>query len=234
MKKRKLSVEQISGIFLILFALIMNGSYFIITSEYSSPLVDFEFSRNQNDVTQIFTDDQGIKDDIMKGINVQNKIDFVFMIIYSSFLFLVFRKLFLIKNESIMIVGMILSVIILTADFTENIALLNITAKLQTGKEYGRDLQILIPATHAKWYMLTIVFAILSYFYFRENISGKILSVLSLLPLIFAIISIISKLLRFEILMSNSVMFSFVLLIIRVFNTKTKDTFISFYRINAK
>lgn len=127
---------------------------------YKSFIVAFEFAKTPAEIRTLF---EGLSPQTIDNIDKANYIDFGFMLAYSLFLGLMFKKAASVFNRRWLLWGVLLSVVIFLADFTENILLLNITKIYQQQTE----LQILAPVlanlhlvTWLKWGGLAVAFVL--------------------------------------------------------------------------
>jgi hypothetical protein len=135
---------------------------------YKSFIVAFEFAKTPAEIQTLFT---GLSSETLKNIDKANYIDFGFMLAYSLFLGLMFKKAASVFKRRWLLWGILLSVFIFLADFAENILLLNITKIYVSGSE----IEILIPilknlhlVTWLKWGSLAVAF-VLFFFGIKKN-----------------------------------------------------------------
>ncbi len=135
---------------------------------YKSFIVAFEFAKTPAEIQTLFTD---LSSETLKNIDKANYIDFGFMLAYSLFFGLMFKKAASVFKRRWLHWGVLLSVFIFLADFAENILLLNITKIYLSGSE----IEILIPilknlhlVTWLKWGGLAVAF-VLFFFGMKKN-----------------------------------------------------------------
>lgn len=135
---------------------------------YKSFIVAFEFARTPAEIQTLFSN---LEPQEIKNIDKANYIDFGFMLAYSLFLGLMFKKAASVFKRRWLLWGILLSVFIFLADFAENILLLNITKIYLSGSE----IEILIPilknlhlVTWLKWGGLAVAF-VLFFFGMKKN-----------------------------------------------------------------
>ena len=151
---------------------------------YPNFIVAFEFANSLKDLSVLFS---SLSPKEIKNIDTGNYIDFGYMVVYSLFLFLFFRKAYKINGSRFLLAGIPLSILILAADFYENILLLKIT---DTYSKNGivAGLQLILDqlqiVTWVKWGGLAVAFFLLFFVLIRENTLSKIVAVFCLLPLI--------------------------------------------------
>jgi hypothetical protein len=151
---------------------------------YPNFIVAFEFANSHKDLNLLLSP---LAPAEIKSIDTGNYIDFIFMIIYSLFLLLFFRKAYKIHSNRFLLAGIPLSILILAADFYENILLLEITDTYsKNGIVVGLQpiLDQLQIVTWVKWGGLAIAFFLLFFILIRKNTFSKIAAVSCLLPLI--------------------------------------------------
>lgn len=135
---------------------------------YKSFIVAFEFAKTPLEIQTLFT---GLSSETIKNIDKANYIDFGFMLAYSLFLGLIFKKAAKVFKKRWLFLGIFLSAFIFLADFTENIFLLNITKIYLSGSEIEiliSILKILHLVTWLKWGGLAVAF-VLFFFGMKKN-----------------------------------------------------------------
>ena len=230
----KLSIVHISAITLILLTPAMSYVYYLNTGDFNSPVIEFEFVTETVQVLDLFTNIQGPKKEIISGVNDQNKLDFIFMFNYSFLLILVFWKLKNYEKKIICNLALILSVLVFISDIFENIQLFAITKDLESGEGFDNNIMSLIFFTRMKWYLLSVIFALLSFHYFKQRVLGKILSLITISPLILTSLSIFNDNMEINLILSNTIMLSFLVLIIWIFLSVSISPNISFYKKEQK
>lgn len=154
---------------------------------YKNFIVAFEFAKTPAKIQTLFAN---LEPEEIKNIDIANYIDFVFMLAYSLFLGLMFKKAAKVFKKRWLILGVFLSAFIFLADFTENILLLNITKIYLSGSEIDSLIAILKNlrmVTWLKWGGLTVAFFL--FFLGRKKNTGlaKFTSGALLLPFPLAI-----------------------------------------------
>lgn len=180
-----------TGLFILPILILVLFMNFYLPSDapqgYKSLIVAFEFARTPSEIQVLFAD---LEPEKLKNIDKVNYIDFGFMLAYSLFLGLMFKKAASVFKKNWLIWGVFLSAFILLADFIENIFLLNITKIYLSGSE----IEILTPilknlhlATWLKWGGLSVAF-LLFFIGLRKNTGlTKFTGGVLLLPLPLAI-----------------------------------------------
>lgn len=170
---------------LLLFVILMERYFPIVEPEgYNSFVIAFEFAKTPEQIHTLFSD---LSPDEINKINIGNYIDFGFMLTYVSFLItfvFIASKVF---AKRWLLVGIPLSVIILFADFYENILLLQITdiyTPLVRDIELKSILNILHKITWVKWGGLAVVFAVFSVKLLGKSLLTTIEGIVCIVPLI--------------------------------------------------
>ena len=153
--------------------------------EYQSFIIAFEFSKNPADLHLLFN---GFTPETFRNIDIGNYIDFGFMITYSLFLILFFRKAAKTFEKKWLLFGIPLSVVVLIADFIENIILLKITG-IYSPDAADSALMPLLGKLHMvtwiKWGGLALIFALFSIRSMGKKILKHIEGVVFIIPVLF-------------------------------------------------
>jgi len=173
---------------------VLMGNYFPESKPdgYPNYIVAFEFANSLEDINLLFSSLAPVEID---KIDTGNYIDFGFMLAYSFFLFLFFRNAYKIHGTRFLLAGIPLSILILVADFIENILLLKITdtyAKSEVTASLLTVLNQLHTVTWIKWGGLALAFFLLFFELIRGKILSKIAAIFCLLPLVQGILTWIS------------------------------------------
>ncbi len=151
---------------------------------YSNFIVAFEFADSLKDLNLLLGSLAPVD---IERIDTGNYIDFGFMVAYCFFLILFFRKTYKIHGHRFLLAGIPLSILILAADFYENILLLEITDTYSKNGIVAGLLPILDKlqiATWIKWAGLAVAFFLLFFTLIKGKILSKIVAVFCLLPII--------------------------------------------------
>ncbi len=152
--------------------------------EYQSFIIAFEFTKTPANLHALFN---GFTDETFRNIDIGNYIDFGFMITYTLFLVLFFQKAAKTFEKKWLLTGIPLSLIVLMADFVENIFLLKITG-VYTPEMPDSELIPLLNklhfATWVKWGGLAIIFALFSIRSMGRKIVKHIEGVVLIIPLL--------------------------------------------------
>ncbi len=149
---------------------------------FKSFIVAFEFARTPEQINILLKD---FSPEVIKNIDIGNYFDFAFMLSYSLFLFLFFRTAARVFNKKWLYAEMFISIIVLLADFSENLCLLNITGLYTAGTNHSElipVLKLLHIFTWIKWTGLTVVFALFSANLFGRNILLSSKGIVLILP----------------------------------------------------
>jgi hypothetical protein len=145
---------------------------------FFTPIITFEFLQSQSEVLRFF----GVPGSpeqlsMIQAMDFGNQLDYIYMILYSSFLFFFSFRCAKNTGKKFYFTGSILSVLILIADALENVQLLNITTKI-TSQDFDKELSLLHYFTWIKWGGITVVFLILTpYFLKGQNFSKGIAAI---------------------------------------------------------
>jgi len=177
------------GLTLILITLISNVVFYFVSHNLanSTTIVEFEFAKTPEDVLVLFTNDGEFAEQIVKAADYVNIIDFGFLTIYSIFLMLLFLKIQEITQKKYFYYGLIITIVTFFADLFENVQLLSITKNLML-QDLTKDVELLHIITWIKWGSISISFFLLSFYYFRRNIAGRIIGIISVVPFVVGII----------------------------------------------
>ena len=230
---KRLSLVQYSAIGLIFTSLLMYYVYYSQTGNFNSPIIEYEFVQNQQDVKNIFIENNELKQDVILGIKNQNIVDYVFMILYTSLLVLAFAEISKSEKKKIYTLGIIFSFTALIGDIFENIQLFQISELLLNRTDFSHHVDLLFIITRVKWLSLAFALFILSSHYYKYKFLGKLFSLISALPflniLTFIILSNNTDD-NFYTIFTNFIMLGFVVLIIWIFIPENnKGKIISFY-----
>ncbi len=213
-------------------SILMYYVYFNQTGNFNSPVIEYEFVTNSQQVKNIFFENNEIKQDVVNGTEDQNIVDYVFMIFYSSLLFFTFKKLISSEKKKFYYIGIILSAVALTSDIIENIQLFHISDLMVNRNDFSNHLTILFYITRIKWVSLAIIFFILSFHYYKYKFIGKLFALISILPLlnILTFIILSDSDINIYLTFANLIMLDFVILMIWIFiRHKNSKSELSFY-----
>lgn len=143
---------------------------------FMTPIIAFEFIQDKDDVDALFGPaDSPVRENTIRKMDLGNRLDFGYMILYGSFLFIFCLQTYLLTGKRWFLLGGLASFAVLAADMLENVQLLGITALLAEGNFDGH-LRLLHLFTWLKWGGIVAVFLILLPFFIREGRFGKVIS----------------------------------------------------------
>lgn len=228
---KSLSYVHFAAIGLILLSLLMNYIYYYHTNNFNSPIIEFEFVKNQQDVKNIFTENNEFKKNEIRGVRDQNIVDYFYMIFYASLIILVMNKIKSIENRKFYYIGIAFSIIALLSDIFENIQMFKILELLVNRVDFSQHIKLLFFITRLKWLSLAFIMLILSFHYLQYGIIGKLFALLSALPLISVIIYIFkSNENDFIKIFTSSIILSFIVLMIWIFISNIINRNVNFYK----
>lgn len=228
---KSLSYVHFAAIGLILLSLLMNYIYYYHTNNFNSPIIEFEFVKNQQDVKNIFTENNEFKKNEIRGVRDQNIVDYFYMIFYASLIILVMNKIKSIENRKFYYIGIAFSIIALLSDIFENIQMFKISELLVNRVDFSQHIKLLFFITRLKWLSLAFIMLILSFHYLQYGIIGKLFALLSALPLISVIIYIFkSNENDFIKIFTSSIILSFIVLMIWIFISNIINRNVNFYK----
>lgn len=153
---------------------------------YANFIIAFEFVQKPSEVHTLLLP---LNQAVIDGVDMGNYIDFGFMFVYSSFLFLFFKITAEQSKNKLWLVFSALSILICLLDVFENIELLSITA-IYSPSVTDEVLMPLISKmevfTSIKWELLAISFCFLSLRFFKGGLLFKLLGILAILPFVFS------------------------------------------------
>ncbi|MGD0820549.1 MAG: hypothetical protein ABSA71_07380 [Desulfomonilia bacterium] len=183
-----------------------------MSAGFFTPVIAFEFIRTPQEVFDLFGPlDSPKHQEIVKAMDLGNRIDFLYMVLYSAFLFVFCRRVALMRERKVYHLGSMLSLVILMGDFLENVQLLGITSRLGGG-DFEHQLRLLRVFTWQKWGGITLIFLILMPYFLQGGILSRIIAACSALTVILAAVAYIHRGIANE-LFSLSVMVVFLLMI---------------------
>lgn len=190
-----------------------------LTQGYSTPIIAFEFIDFPAAVQFFFEvkNPTAYKNSMLLG----NKIDYLFMIVYSAFLFFIARGLYAIFKLKILYLAMIFCVLMWIGDAFENFQIYNIIQNYKT-TNIQQNLDWLHLFTWLKWSSIASTFLIFAPFIWKLNTFGKTISIVGVLCFCLAIIAFFIGGIWHEIF-ALSVSITFLLLTIFVFLFKTNS-----------
>lgn len=146
---------------------------------FITPIIAFEFMRTPQEVMDLFgqTGSPGGQD-LVRAMNLGNRVDFLYMVLYSAFLFVFCQRAAFITERKGYYLGCFLTPVILAGDFLENLQLLGITSRLGSGG-FEHQLALLKVFTWQKWGGITLVFLVLLPFFLQGGILSRAIAACS-------------------------------------------------------
>ncbi|MBN1250520.1 MAG: hypothetical protein JXR51_14910 [Bacteroidales bacterium] len=203
MKTRPLIKAGFVGLILIISSLFMMQTFpkkaVYMSEGFVTPIIYFEFVESPIEVYDFFgiSSETSANEDFIAKMDYGNKLDFGFAFIYSFFLVFLFWSIFKLSNNKVYIIAIILAVFAFVFDVLENVQLLSITSKLNSG-DFSSEIINLQIFTWIKWGSLALIFLIFAYWIYF-NRAAKYVAIISVLPFILGVLAFIDKGLMTEI-----------------------------------
>lgn len=164
-----------------------------LPSGFKIPVIALEFSTSPEDIATLFGSEKTVeRSSLAVKFDKGSYLDFAYMAMYSLFLCMVAYGLHTRTHETYYLAPLLLSPIILCADFCENLQLFRITANIDS-VHFGDAFTLLQICTWIKWGALALYFVLISRYLFKRNILGKITGALSIATLITATAAFIHR-----------------------------------------
>ena len=187
---------------------------------FFTPIIAFEFVETPEEVYQLFgAMNSPEQQEMVKAMNLVNRLDFVYMLLYSTFLLAFSVKCAEETGSKTCYTGAFTSIVVLAADFLENLQLLGITSKLQT-EGFEQHLAYLRVFTWLKWGGIAVTFLLLLPYLTKGNLYSKIVGVFGVIPFVLGLLAFFHRSVLNE-LFALSVAAMFVLLIAYCFLYKS-------------
>jgi hypothetical protein len=188
---------------------------------FITPIIAFEFVQSPDEVFQMFGGENlAIRNQMVDAMDLGNRLDFVYMVLYSMFLLLFSSTGARITKNPYFYAGAAIALAVLAGDVMENIQLLGITANLSTG-DIEPYFGLLYTFTWIKWGGLALVFLILSPWFFKGSLFSKMIGAIAIISFILGIAAFLQRSVVNEIF-ALSVALMFILMIIFCFTFKTR------------
>ena len=187
---------------------------------FSTPIVAFEFAQTVEEINTLFGPASSPeRADMVRHMNQGNYLDYLYMLLYSGFLFSFALLAVKQSGQKWVYAGAVLAVLALIGDALENVQLLTITANLQSG-DFADALMRLHWFTWLKWGSLAVYFLVMASWFWENGRFGRIIATLGILTFLLALVSFIQ---RGEVteFFTLTVALMFLLIIIFCFMTKT-------------
>jgi hypothetical protein len=153
------------------------------------PITAFEFARTPADICQLFgTGNSPYREAIVQSMDLGNKLDFLFVPLYSAFLFLFSVTCAKLSRNKLYYVCCFLVVVMAFGDILENIQLLGITQKLQSDN-FQNELYYLHLFTWLKWTSIASLFLIISPYFMAGKGYSKSIGVIGIIPFLLGILA---------------------------------------------
>ena len=160
---------------------------------FSTPIIAFEFAKTQEEVAGLFgPQNSREREDLVSAMNRGNALDYLYMILYTAFLFEIARAFRKTRDSLPPLAVMGLCVAVLVSDALENVVLFAITGKLAT-LDFESELRLLGFFTWAKWGGLALIFLLLIPLAFPFGKLGKTIASLSITCAVVAMAAFLHK-----------------------------------------
>lgn len=190
---------------------------------FSTPIIAFEFIKSAEEASNLFRSTASIDgSQIKQAMDLGNRLDYVYMFLYSAFLFFFAYTVSTTYNIPIYRLGMLLAAVALLGDAMENLQLLGITSGLPSG-EIQAELDALQLWTWIKWGSLALYFLLFSTYFKTGGCYSKLIAILGIIPVVLGLAAFFHRSQLNE-LFAVSVMSMFLLIIIYCFVHKTPST----------
>ncbi|HNF18147.1 MAG TPA: hypothetical protein PKX89_02170 [Chitinophagales bacterium] len=196
---------------------------------FKTPIIAFEFINSKEAVQQYFTvqNPEQYEQQMLLG----NKIDYLFMCLYSSFIFCI--AMFIKKSTSskLMNIAILMSVLMLLGDALENSQIhqliikrnidLNAINPIDNYALYGVHLSLLHIFTWIKWSAIACSFVVFATYFIKGNLFYKTIAMAAVSSFIIGIATFVNPGFSSE-LFSTNVLLVFVMLIVFTFTNNLK------------
>lgn len=190
---------------------------------FFTPIIAFEFIETTAEVFQMFvTTDATVRQEIVNAMDLGNRLDFIYMCLYSLFLLLFSVKCAEISGNKFYYIGAAVSVLVLVGDVLENVQLLGITAQLENGN-FDTLLFRLHLFTWIKWGGMALIFILLFFWFKKGNLFSKAIGATGIVSFHLGMLSYLHRSVITEIF-CLSVALMFILMIIYCFTYKSYET----------
>jgi len=183
---------------------------------FRTPIISFEFAQSDEEVLMMYNYEQReMKDKFIRAMQMGNYFDYIYMLLYTSFLITSLLWFAAIENKQLKKL-IVVAVIALIADALENVFLLKINSAVASLTEFSHWLVYLHIITWIKWFALAFIFAGMAYYLRFKNLFFKLVNTIFFLPILLAIASLVNKYLFTEIFVF-SIMLCFLLVFVYLF-----------------
>ena len=179
---------------------------------FITPIIAFEFIQTPQEVLDLFGPVESERhQELVKAMDLGNRIDFLYMVLYNTFLFVFCWKVSMITGRKVYLLGSLMACVILAGDFLENIQLLKITSHLDSGS-FTPQLALLRIFTWQKWGGMVVAFLILLPYFLKGGILSRVIAACSVAAAVLSVLALTYRGTAHE-LFSLSVVVVFVLMI---------------------
>jgi hypothetical protein len=156
---------------------------------FFTPIITFEFIRTPQEVMDMFGPSESpTHQELVRAMDLGNRIDFLYMVLYNAFLFVFCRKVASLMGRKAYLLGSVMAIVILAGDFFENIQLLGITSRLNSGG-FEPQLALLRVFTWQKWGGIVVVFLILLPYFLKGSILSRVIAACSALSAVLGVMA---------------------------------------------
>lgn len=189
---------------------------------FFTPIIAFEFIETRAEVFQMFVDTSGtVRHEMVAAMNLGNRLDFIYMVLYNLFLALFCAKCAAISRKKFYYAGSVIAVAVLAADALENVQLLGITGALET-RDFGCYLEWLRLFTWVKWGGICAVFLVLVFWFKNGGRFSRIIALNAILTAMAGLAAFFHRSVLNE-FFSLGVVVMFLMMIIYCFVYKSHD-----------
>src|SRR5437870_5380768 len=164
-----------------------------MTKGFFTPIIAYEFISTPQEVYLLFGQMNSPEQKTMiSAMDLGNRIDFLFMILYSSFLFtfsLICRKE---TGSKIFYACAAISILVMFGDLLENLQLLSITSKIGAG-DFTAELYYLKIFTWLKWGGICILFALFFTYFSRGNLYSRVVGYAGIITPILGVLAFLHR-----------------------------------------
>jgi hypothetical protein len=181
--KRPFILSGIIGIMVIITSVILlaifPGRGPKLPEGFFTPIIAFEFIQTPQEVMDLFGQAGSPEQQrLIKAMNLGNRIDFLYMVLYTAFLFVFCKRVAFIREKKVYYLGCLLTPVILAGDFLENLQLLGITSQLGSGG-FEHQLVLLKVFTWQKWGGITLIFLVLVPYFLKGHTLSMVIAACS-------------------------------------------------------
>jgi len=142
---------------------------------FFTPIIAFEFIETEQEVLAMFSGPDGAIDPHkVDTMNAVNRLDFVYMLVYSMFLLTFAFACARLSGKKYLYAAVVMSLAVLLFDALENIQLLGITSKLES-RDFAPQLARLHIFTWIKWGGIATILVLLAPYFLSGGVFSKAL-----------------------------------------------------------